>query len=75
MVTFNIKMRGPDQTSERVNLDITDEEAPLIKVYNHIFFILCTYITAILERRRTRDKEGDNAPNDSKASALLDSQK
>lgn len=36
MVTFSIKMRGPDQTGEKVNPDITDEEAPLIKVYTEL---------------------------------------
>ena len=37
MVMFNTKMRGQDQTGEKVNPDITDEEAPLIMVCIDIF--------------------------------------
>ena len=33
MVKCSTKMKGPDQTGEKVNPGIMDEEAPLIKVH------------------------------------------
>lgn len=35
MVIFNTKMRNPDQTGEKDNLDIKDEEVLLTKVYSY----------------------------------------
>ena len=65
MVMFNTKMRGQDQTGGKVNPDIIDEEAPLIKVYIYRF-LNQIIIIVISDEKKAHEK---------RANALLDSQK
>ena len=65
MVIFNTKMRGQDQTRGKVNLpDITEEEAPLIKVHTNLSIFIT--IIVIIDERKAHEK---------RANALLEPQK